>query len=207
MKEAQATAEGETGGRRKLLRSLAAGGSVAAFGATAPDVWVKPVVDSVVLPAHATTSVLGSYSGALAAPFVSTDDGSILDFFVTSAYAAECEGQTLANAGAPVCLQETLSGVLITFEGGSGAGSLEQLAGKGIAVTVGALVYVFSGSLTSGAISVSCGGGGGGQVMPNGGGNGGNGGNGGDNGGGENGGGGGRIVSSSYVTAPGSVCV
>ncbi|GJL83572.1 MAG: hypothetical protein DHS20C01_32060 [marine bacterium B5-7] len=44
-------------GRRKLLKSLVAGGSVAATTATLfPEKWTKPVVDSVVLPSHAQTT-------------------------------------------------------------------------------------------------------------------------------------------------------
>lgn len=45
--------------RRKLLRSIAAGsGAVAvATGKAMPESWTKPVIDSVLLPAHAQTSV------------------------------------------------------------------------------------------------------------------------------------------------------
>ncbi len=167
--------------RRRLLRNLAAGGGVAALGAATPDKWTRPMVDSVLLPAHASTSVVQSFTGAVATPFAS-DDGTILDFFVSKAYAAECNGITLPEANTPVCIQETLSGVLITFLGGSGFGTLAQLGSGGIGVSAGGLAYIFSGSLTSGQINVSCGGGGGGKSK----------------------GGGGTVRTSSYASVPGA---
>ena len=42
--------------RRKLLKSIAAGGGVIVAGKSLPDGWTRPVVDSVMLPAHAQTS-------------------------------------------------------------------------------------------------------------------------------------------------------
>ena len=48
--------------RRKLLKSIAAGSGVVVAGKSLPDNWSRPVVDSVMLPAHAQTS--GSYSGS-----------------------------------------------------------------------------------------------------------------------------------------------
>jgi hypothetical protein len=40
-------------GRRKLLKSLAAGGGVWTTSKVLPESWQKPVVDSIILPAHA----------------------------------------------------------------------------------------------------------------------------------------------------------
>ena len=42
--------------RRKLLKSIAAGSSASVTGKSLPEEWKKPVVDSIVLPAHAQTS-------------------------------------------------------------------------------------------------------------------------------------------------------
>ena len=42
--------------RRKLLKSIAAGSGVIVAGKSLPESWSKPVVDSVMLPAHAQTS-------------------------------------------------------------------------------------------------------------------------------------------------------
>jgi hypothetical protein len=42
--------------RRKLLKSIAAGSGAVIAGKSLPENWAKPVVDSVMLPAHAQTS-------------------------------------------------------------------------------------------------------------------------------------------------------
>jgi len=42
--------------RRKLLKSIAAGSGAVVAGKSLPDKWTAPVVDSVMLPAHAQTS-------------------------------------------------------------------------------------------------------------------------------------------------------
>ena len=42
--------------RRKLLKSIAAGSGAIVAGKSLPENWAKPVVDSVMLPAHAQTS-------------------------------------------------------------------------------------------------------------------------------------------------------
>ena len=43
--------------RRKLLKSIAIGSGAVIAGKTLPENWSKPVVDAVMLPAHAQTSV------------------------------------------------------------------------------------------------------------------------------------------------------
>ena len=48
--------------RRKLLKGLAAGGGAVIAGKSLPESWSRPVVDSVMLPAHAITS-LDSFTG------------------------------------------------------------------------------------------------------------------------------------------------
>jgi hypothetical protein len=42
--------------RRKLLKSIAAGSGAIVAGKSLPESWSKPVVDSVMLPAHAQTT-------------------------------------------------------------------------------------------------------------------------------------------------------
>ena len=42
--------------RRKTLRKLLVGGGVLGAAGSLPDTWSKPLVDSVLLPAHANTS-------------------------------------------------------------------------------------------------------------------------------------------------------
>lgn len=45
-----------SGSRRKLLKSIAAGSGAIVAGKSLPETWHRPVVDSVMLPAHAETS-------------------------------------------------------------------------------------------------------------------------------------------------------
>ena len=44
-------------GRRKALRKLLVGGGIVGASTQLPDKWTKPLVDSVLVPAHAQTSV------------------------------------------------------------------------------------------------------------------------------------------------------
>ncbi len=46
--------------RRKLLRSLAITGGAAVTAKSLPQEWVKPAVDTVLLPAHSQTSIVFS---------------------------------------------------------------------------------------------------------------------------------------------------
>ena len=48
--------------RRKLLKSVAAGSGAIVAGKSLPESWSKPIVDSVMLPAHAQTSLFSSCS-------------------------------------------------------------------------------------------------------------------------------------------------
>ena len=52
----------KTDSRRKLLKSIAVGTGAVVAGKSLPDSWSRPVVDTVLLPSHAQTSLL-SYSG------------------------------------------------------------------------------------------------------------------------------------------------
>ena len=78
-------------GRRKLLITLAASGGAATALQSLPNKWTTPVVDSVILPAHAETSepFTPNRSFATGAVFPVDTDDSILDFFVRSAYALD----------------------------------------------------------------------------------------------------------------------
>lgn len=46
-------------GRRELLKALTAGSSAVVVAKVAPEEWTKPVVDSVLLPAHAQATPMG----------------------------------------------------------------------------------------------------------------------------------------------------
>jgi len=63
--------------RRKLLKSIAAGSGAIVAGKSLPESWSRPVVDSVLLPAHAQTSG-GPFSGAASESTVSINPDSNL---------------------------------------------------------------------------------------------------------------------------------
>jgi len=82
--------KGKNPARRRLLKSVVAGGGVFAVGRTLPESWLQPVVKSVLLPAHAQTSPfdgpVGNYGAAQ--NIASNERGdSILDMFVEPAQA------------------------------------------------------------------------------------------------------------------------
>ena len=52
----------KTESRRKLLKSITAGAGAIAAGKIIPESWSRPLVQSVILPAHAATS-MRSFSG------------------------------------------------------------------------------------------------------------------------------------------------
>ena len=64
--------------RRTLLKSILAGGTVVGASAFLPEKWVKPLVESGVLPVHAQVSVTnGSISGTIQNVTASSMDGGI----------------------------------------------------------------------------------------------------------------------------------
>jgi hypothetical protein len=77
--------------RRRLLTALAAGGVVGAN--TLPERWIKPVVDSVMLPAHAQATGIAPSAGAVSSIFASRESGDdsllvrALEFVIPSAHA------------------------------------------------------------------------------------------------------------------------
>ena len=50
--------------RRKLLKNIAAGSGLVVAGKSLPESWTRPVVDSILLPAHAQTSPSGPLATA-----------------------------------------------------------------------------------------------------------------------------------------------
>ena len=56
--------------RRKLLKAIAAGSGAIVAGRSLPESWTRPVVDSVLLPAHALTSNAVIYSAIVRGVFL-----------------------------------------------------------------------------------------------------------------------------------------
>jgi hypothetical protein len=77
--------------RRKLLKSIAAGGGAVVAGKSLPESWSRPVVDSVMLPAHAVTSAY-SYTrreteNVNVGRFMKTESNSLLAGLIPDAHA------------------------------------------------------------------------------------------------------------------------
>jgi len=79
--------------RRRLLKSIALASGATIAGRSLPDAWTRPVVDSVLLPAHAQLSggvSTGRFAGLNDLLFTdSTPGGSVLDLFAKPTLAAD----------------------------------------------------------------------------------------------------------------------
>jgi hypothetical protein len=75
--------------RRKLLKSIAAGSGAIVAGKSLPESWSRPVVDSVMLPAHAMTSLI-THAGRTLGAQLDTDSmfAEALDTLVPEAKAS-----------------------------------------------------------------------------------------------------------------------
>jgi hypothetical protein len=77
--------------RRKLLKSIAAGSGAIVAGKSLPESWSRPVVDSVMLPAHAMTSLITTHAGQTTQRVAQLDTDSmfaeVLDTLVPEAKA------------------------------------------------------------------------------------------------------------------------
>ena len=96
--------------RRKLLKSIAAGGGAIVAGKSLPETWTRPVVDSVMLPAHAQTS--GGFAGAAGGVSASISQESnlfatLMDSMVEPAHA---NGRPTRTYKAEVCVDDNGNG-------------------------------------------------------------------------------------------------
>lgn len=74
--------------RRRLLKSLLVGGGILTTAPSLPRAWVRPVVQAVVLPAHAQTSgINGEFAGRTEPGTQTVDAAPILDLLAPRAYA------------------------------------------------------------------------------------------------------------------------
>ncbi|MCK5359584.1 MAG: hypothetical protein KAJ95_03110 [Gammaproteobacteria bacterium] len=127
--------------RRKLLKSLAAGSGAIVAGKSLPESWSRPVVDSVMLPAHAQTSPQASFFGLdLQQALLTTDEtiyASVGSAFIDSAHA----GPEVKPMGSG-CATVYIDGVDVTYQNradsirrqgflplpGKGAGTIKYLS-------------------------------------------------------------------------------
>lgn len=75
--------------RRKLLKSIAAGSGAIVAGKSLPESWSRPVVDSVMLPAHAQTSETGPLCSTGPLTITNTSYGIVIIFDGISCSLAE----------------------------------------------------------------------------------------------------------------------
>lgn len=91
--------------RRTLLKKAAASSGVVATAAALPNTWVKPVLNSVITPAHAQTSAptVGVFSSTgLQASIPLTSEGpqyALLDLFFPAAHANTNVGESICGSG------------------------------------------------------------------------------------------------------------
>jgi len=88
--------------RRKLLRGVVAGGGAIMAGKTLPDNWSRPLVDSVVLPVHAQTSI-NSFTGNTSQTAV-TPDSRVAQLMNNMVSAAEANGYPIYTASS-ICIK------------------------------------------------------------------------------------------------------
>jgi hypothetical protein len=91
-----------TNTRRRLLKSIMVGGGLATTSHTIPQRWSRPVVDTVVLPAHAQTSAIeGDFGGSGVAGSL-VEAMSVLDMIAPRAYAGGIQSTTELDVCASV---------------------------------------------------------------------------------------------------------
>jgi len=123
------------GGRRNALRLLL-GGGVVGTAAALPTRWTKPVVEAVILPAHAQLSGLHSYvgQGSLTASSTgSVDPSRLLDLVVPQAVA----GASITGQPYDVCIVITdgTADVRINLPSGCSLHGSGAVGGASIALT------------------------------------------------------------------------
>ncbi len=151
--------------RRKLIKTIAAGGGAVAVGKTIPKEWTSPIVESITLPAHAqrTEETVGG-QGSAGGFLTSAPGGSIMDYFIDTAHAlVPCGGDLPGSL--PICFF-LIGGLPGTYQflwnNAVVAGSVS--AGGTLSsetFTAGLTTYVVTGSTdadgnASGQITVQC---------------------------------------------------
>lgn len=115
--------------RRKLLTALGGGGVLAA-GNALPQNWAKPVVDAVVLPAHAATTSEGGGTDIIAT--TTPDPCAPENYSITECFSADTQGTATLSAN---CSGINVDLQLYTMMGAMTKGDLmsENTDGTGVA--------------------------------------------------------------------------
>lgn len=157
--------------RRKALKSILAGSGAVVTATVLQDKWSRPVVESILLPAHAQTSQALAVSFAVSG-IASLDNNELLDFFVPTAHAGvSIRTTTTTTTAAPttaalpatknVCINivGASAAVQVTIQGGSAlfSGNLAlPFADTSLTATPASSVVVsISGSISAGGDSIT----------------------------------------------------
>lgn len=149
--EASTSRHEAAGGRRRLVKGIAAGGGVVAGARFLPGEWSRPVVESVVLPAHAQATgepTVQAFTGTVTVVSVgfSGFGSSIMDFVVPRAEAGAAAAPCPAPLPSEICIETEVDGdgngtVTVYYDGGTGEGT----------VTGGSFNVMVNGSTGTGA--------------------------------------------------------
>jgi hypothetical protein len=99
MKNNKEINENKSGARRQIIKSVAVGGGVFATGSALPGSWVKPMLDTVVLPAHAQTSlppITGVYGGASIGIVLNSNDSKVNSYALLDMLISPAAAQSVA---------------------------------------------------------------------------------------------------------------
>lgn len=163
-------------GRRKLVKGIAAGGGIVTGARFMPGEWSKPVVESVVLPAHAQATpgdepTVQAFTGTVAVVTVGglTGIGSaIMDFVIPRAEAGKQLNPCPTSLPSEICIELELDEdgngtVKVFYDGGVGEGTVTGNSFSGVTVNgttnTGATFTVSgtkSGSNISGMVTAPC---------------------------------------------------
>lgn len=102
--------------RRKLLKSIAAGSGAIIAGKSLPEKWSRPVVDSVLLPAHALTSnQIYSSENVMTAMNEQQTGGNSLLASMTNSFIPEASAGALVESDTSIGCA-TVTGSMLEFE-------------------------------------------------------------------------------------------
>ncbi len=87
--------------RRKLLKSIATGSGAVVAGKSLPESWIKPVIDTVLLPAHAQASSFSCFAGSITSTTDETEGVAILFDGETTCSLILVEGPDGGDSGNP----------------------------------------------------------------------------------------------------------
>ncbi len=133
--------------RRDAIRAIVMGGGAIASAKTLPTEWARPIVNTVILPSHATTSDTVVMSSVSAVTGITANDGSssnnLLNVFMSQANALSLPVATKLPGA---CVKLTVAGSVATAELTLNDSSVDTKVGSvsGTVVTVDDLQAVYS---------------------------------------------------------------